>query len=368
MDSAMKKSPMHDDDNRHDGKSSQSHESYHQNGKPLNLALQGGGAHGAFTWGVLDYLFQDDRIRIEAISGTSAGAMNAVVAADGLMRDGRKGACRALRQFWHAVSQAALASPFQRTPFDVLTGNWNLDHSPSYLFFDLLGRVASPYQMNPINLNPLRDLLVEQVNFQRVRSCNHMKLFISATSVRTGRIQIFNRTELTADMVMASACLPYLFQAVRVNGDDYWDGGYSGNPALYPFAYQGISRDVAIVQINPLCCQETPTTAREILNRVNEITFNANLLAELRAVDFVSRMIDEGSLDSKRYKKMLVHIIEAEQEFNPLNASSKLNAEWSFLTHLREVGRNTAKKWLDQQFDAIGRRSTVDLQPLLHHT
>lgn len=351
-----------------DSPSSQSTDHDNRSGKPVNLALQGGGSHGAFTWGVLDRFFQDDRIRIEAISGTSAGAMNAVVAADGLMQDGQKGASRALHDFWRAVSEAALASPFKRTPFDVLTGNWNLDHSPGYLFFDLLGRVTSPYQMNPMNLNPLRDLLTEHVNFERVRSCNRMKLFISATSVRTGRIQIFNRTELTADMIMASACLPLLFQAVRVNGDDYWDGGYAGNPALYPFAYNCTAADVAIVQINPLGCQKTPTTAREILNRVNEITFNANLLAELRAVDFVTRMIDEGHLDTKRYKKMLVHVIEAKEDFEPLNASSKLNAEWPFLRHLRDVGRKTAKKWLDENYDAIGRRSTIDLYPMLHHT
>ena len=334
--------------------------------KPINLALQGGGAHGAFTWGVLDRLLEDGRVHIDAISGTSAGAMNAVVAADGLMKDGNDGARQALLDFWRAVSRAALASPLKRTPFDVLTGNWNLDSSPAFFFLDFLGRVASPYDLNPLKLNPLRDMLAAQVDFERVRSCNRMKLFISATCVRTGRIKIFKRHELTADMVMASACLPHLFQAVRVNGDDYWDGGYSGNPALFPFAYKCTARDVVIVQINPLSCQETPDSAREILNRVNEITFNANLLNELRAIEFVGRLLDEGSLDTKRYKKMLIHLIAAEEEFRPLNASSKLNAEWDFLEHLFGVGRRAAGRWLDDHYAAIGKSATLDLYTLLH--
>jgi NTE family protein len=334
--------------------------------KKIDLALQGGGAHGAFTWGVMDRLLEDNRIEIEAISGTSAGAMNAVVAADGLMKDGTAGARRALRQFWKAVSRAALASPYQRTPYDRLTGSWNLDQSPGYLFFDLLGRLASPYDLNPLNINPLLDLLTKTIDFERVRCCSGLKLFIAATSVRTGRVRIFEREELTADVIMASACLPLLFQAVNIDGEDYWDGGYSGNPPLYPFAYRCSAGDVVLVQINPLGCRETPTKAREILNRVNEITFNTNLLSELRAIEFVARMLDEGSLDPQRYKKMRIHIIAAENGFKDLNASSKLNAEWDFLVHLHEVGRQLADEWLMKNFDAIGQQSTVDLHTLVH--
>ncbi len=334
--------------------------------KRVNLALQGGGAHGAFTWGVLDRLFAEERLAIEAISGTSAGAMNAVVSADGMMKGGAAGAREALRNFWRSVSNIALASPLKRSWVDVLTGNWNLDHSAAYLFFDFMSRVASPYDVNPVNINPLRDFLVDTINFERVRCCTQMQLFVAATSVQTGRVRIFDRSELTADVVMASACLPLLFQAVSIEGQDYWDGGYSGNPPLYPLAYRCTAGDVIIVQINPLGCQETPTAAREILNRINEITFNSNLLNELRAIEFVGRLLDEGSLDPKRYKKMRIHTISAENGMGDLNASSKLNAEWDFLIHLFEIGRRVADKWLIENFDRIGHRSTLDLRSVIH--
>jgi NTE family protein len=334
--------------------------------KPVNLALQGGGAHGAFTWGVLDELLDDGRLEIEAISGTSAGAMNAVVVADGMMKGGYGGARAALKKFWKSVSIAALPSPYKRTLFDIITGNWNLDRSPGFLFFDLMSRITSPYDVNPLNINPLRDFLVENINFERVRCCNRMKLFIGATSVQTGRVRIFDRTELTPDMVMASACLPFIFQAVSIDGQEYWDGGYSGNPPLHPLAYRCSTQDVIIVQINPLGCQKTPTTATEILNRVNEITFNSNLLNELRAIEFVGRMLDEGSLDPNRYKKLRIHAIQAERGFENLNASSKLNAEWTFFCHLHDVGRKIAHEWLDENFGAIGRKATLDVYDLLH--
>jgi NTE family protein len=334
--------------------------------KKVNLALQGGGAHGAFTWGALDRLFDDHRLEIEAISGTSAGAMNAVVAADGMMKGGTGGVKTALRAFWKAVSAAALASPYKRTPYDLLTGNWNLDNSPGYLFFDLLSRMASPHDLNPLNINPLRRFLTEQINFERVRCCTDIKLFVAATSVQTGRVRIFESAELTPDVILASACLPLMFQAVSIEGQDYWDGGYSGNPPLHPFANRCMAQDVIIVQINPLGCQQTPTSAREIHNRINEITFNANLLSELRAIDFVARMLDEGSLDPKRYKKMLIHAIAAENGFEDLNASSKLNAEWGFLLHLFEVGRKVADQWLADNFEALGRRSTLELYAMTH--
>ena len=334
--------------------------------KPVNLALQGGGAHGAFTWGVLDRLFDDRRLEIEAISGTSAGAMNAVVAADGIMKGGPLGAQAALKKFWKAVSIAALAGPYKRTMPDIISGNWNLDHSPGYLFADVLSRLVSPYDLNPLNLNPLRDFLIDQINFERVRCCTQVKLFIAATSVQTGKVRIFERSQISADVVMASACLPLMFQAVTIEGEDYWDGGYSGNPPLHPFAYRCTAPDVILVQINPLGCRKTPRLAREILNRINEITFNANLLSELRAIEFVGRLLDEGGLDPKRYKKMLIHAIEAENGFENLNASSKLNAEWDFLVHLHDIGRNVADAWLEANFDAIGKHATLDLKTLIH--
>jgi NTE family protein len=329
--------------------------------KYINLALQGGGAHGAFTWGVLDRILESDRIEIAAISGTSAGAMNAVVLADGIMAGGKEGAREALAKFWRAVHDAAMMSPFQRTPVDRMTNNWNLDYSPGYLFSDIYSRLMSPYQSNPLNWNPLRDLLAKQVDFDRVRSCNKLKLFISATSVRNGHVKRFDRTRLTVDKVMASACLPYIFQAVEVDGEDYWDGGYAGNPILYPFAYHSDAQDIVIVQINPLSCQKTPKTARDILNRVNEITFNASLLHELRAIDFVARLLDEGSLDPTRYRKMFIHLIADEKGFQPLNASSKLNTEWGFLKHLHVLGYAAASSFLKQHYDSIGDHSSMDV-------
>ncbi len=332
--------------------------------KIINLALQGGGSHGAFTWGVLDRLLEDPRIYIEAISGTSAGAMNAVVLADGITQGGRDGARQALQDFWTAVAQSAVTSPIQRSAWDVLHGQWSLDSSPSYLFFDLLSRVASPYELNPLNLNPLHNLVSQQVDFERVQHCNKIKLFISATQVRTGRVKVFENEQLSADTVMASACIPTVFQAVEIDGEAYWDGAFMGNPVLFPFTYKCKSRDIVIVQINPLERDKIPTNARDILERMNEITFNASLMKEFRAIDFVRRLIDEGSLDESRYKRLLVHIIHAESQLASLGASSKLNAELEFLKHLKNIGRNTADEWLASNFDQLGKQSTVDLQPL----
>jgi len=333
--------------------------------KKINLALQGGGAHGAFTWGVLDQILACRDLHISAISGTSAGAMNAVVLADGIMSGGPQGARQALRRFWRAVSQTASFNIIQRTPTDVLTGNWSVKHSPGYLFTDLWSRLASPYLMNPLNANPLLELLKRQVDFKRVRSCNRLKLFISATRVQNGQGKVFDRKQLTAEKVMASACLPNLFQAINIDGIDYWDGGFSGNPVLYPFAYRSDTRGVVIVQINPLRCRKTPTEARDILNRVNEITFNASLRNELRAIEFVSRLLDKGQLDAKRYKKMLIHIIADQDDLAGFDASTKMNPEWSFLQHLFKLGQKAAQRWIDTCLHQLGKTPTVDIPALL---
>ncbi len=331
--------------------------------KRINLALQGGGAHGAFTWGVLDRFLEDGRVEFEAISGTSAGAINAVVLADGLMRGGAPAARERLRLFWTAVSEAAEFSPVQHGPFNPF-GAWSLDLSLGYMFFDAFTRVLSPYEFNPLNLNPLKSIIERLVDFDLVRSCQHMKLFISATNVETGRVRVFAGSKLTADMVLASACLPTLFQAVEIEGHAYWDGGYMGNPVLFPFFYASQSGDILIVQINPIERQGVPRTAQEILNRVNEISFNSSLLAELRSVDFVRRMLAEGRLDSGKYRAMNIHIIGQQDADAELGVSSKLNAERSFLEHLFEIGRKAAGAWLDENYASIGHRSTVDIGPL----
>lgn len=334
------------------------------NMKSINLALQGGGAHGAFTWGVLDRILEDGRLWIEAISGTSAGAMNAVVVADGLMRDGCSGARIALHEFWSAVSRASRMSPIQRAPLDMFMGNWSMDCSPGYIFLDFLSRLASPYELNPWRLNPLQDILEKVVDFEKVRCCDQTKVFVSATNVETGRVKVFDPRSLTSDMVMASACLPYMFQAVEIDGVPYWDGGFMGNPVLFPFYDATDCRDIVIVQINPIERKGAPRTARDILNRMNEITFNGSLLKELRSVDFVRRLIEQGKLDPRHYRQLKIHIVEAQAQLAPLGASTKLNAEWAFLRHLFEIGRRAADDWLERHFDNIGQRSTVDLRAM----
>lgn len=333
--------------------------------KSINLALQGGGSHGAFTWGVLDRFFEDPRLTVAAISGTSAGAMNAVVATQGLHESGPEGARAALETFWRAVSASAMASPIRRSPLDVLTGTWNLDMSPAYLALDILSRVASPYELNPFEINPLRELLERQVDFEKVRACSEVGLFVAATRVTTGRVKVFAREKVTADVVMASACLPFLYQAVEIDGEPFWDGGYMGNPPLFPFFRSSPSDDIVIVQINPVVREGTPKTAREILNRLNEITFNSSLQHELRAIHFVRRLIDAGDLDPARYRRMNVHIVAARKKIRPLGASSKLNAEWPFLRYLFDTGREAAELWLAEHFDSLGTRSTVALESVI---
>lgn len=332
--------------------------------KGVNIALQGGGAHGAFTWGVLDRIFEDDRIWVEAISGTSAGAMNAVVAAQGMCKDGAIGARKELHRFWKAVSDSASASPFQRTEMDRWQDNWSLKHSPMFIWFDLISRMASPYQLNPFDYNPLRNLAESFLDFDKVRGFGDMQVFISATNVETGHVRVFEAHELDLDVVMASACLPSMFHSVMIEGQPYWDGGFMGNPPLHPFLERSPSDDILIVQINPVFRKGVPRTAIDIQNRLNEITFNSSLLHELRAIDFVTRLLDEGKLDEADYRRMHIHVIQSRGRMLELDATSKLNAEWRFLQHLFEIGRDTAGNWLETHFDDLSERSSVDVRAM----
>nr|WP_245404856.1 patatin-like phospholipase family protein [Ancylobacter gelatini] len=334
--------------------------------KPLNLALQGGGAHGAFTWGVLDRLLEDGRIVIEGISGTSAGAMNAAVLASGLARDGNEGGREALTNYWRAVSKDGRTSPLQRTLLDRLLGNWSLNMNPSYIAFDVMSRFLSPYDFNPLNINPLMDLIEEHVDFDAVQSCSHVHVFVSATNVHTGKARVFSKKELTPAAIMASACLPFMFQAVEIDDVPYWDGGYMGNPAMFPFYDAVKTDDILLVQINPIIRRETPKTARDINNRMNEITFNASLLAQLRAADFVTRLLNQGKLAEKGngidgYRNLRMHRIDGAEKLVALDASTKMNAEWEFLQFLRDIGRESAETFLEKHFDDIGVRSTLDV-------
>jgi len=330
--------------------------------KTINLALQGGGAHGAFTWGVLDRLLEDQRIELEAVSATSAGAMNAVVLAYGLTEGGREGARKALAGFWRRVSHAAATSPLQPSWLDRMTGNHSLEYSPAFVMFDLMSRLLSPYQLNPLNHNPLYDVLVKSVDFDRLRSsvCK-LKLYLSATNVRTGKIKVFENDIICPQRVLASGCLPFLFQAVEIDGEHYWDGGYMGNPAIFPLIYNSESRDVLIIHINPRERREVPTTAMEIMNRINEISFNSSLMREMRAIGFVTKLIDEKPGELTKLKRMLVHSIAADEIMSELGVASKLNGDWGFLTYLRDQGRDHAESWLATNFDRLGNESTVDI-------
>ncbi len=333
--------------------------------KTVNLALQGGGAHGAFTWGVLDRLLEEQRLEIDSISGTSAGAMNAVVLASGFHKDGREGAKNALESFWRAVSRDGRLSPMQRGMVDRWLGNWSLDQNPFFLAMDVASRFVSPYDFNPFNINPLRDVLEREVDFEALRKSNDLKIYLSATNVHTGKVRVFQGKEITADVVMASACLPFLFKAVEIDGTPYWDGGYVGNPPLFPFFRNGEGGDVLLVQTNPVERAETPQSARDILNRINEITFNASLASEFRAIGYVNRMLGSKLLrrfTGKTSPEVRLHRIEAGEGLLELNSSSKFNVDWSFFQHLRDIGRAATEAFLKKNYRAIGRRSTLDLR------
>ncbi len=332
--------------------------------KRVNLALQGGGAHGAFTWGVLDAFLADGRLDIAAISGASAGAMNAVVLSDGLREGGVEGARRQLEQFWRGVSLDGKMSRQQRDLFDTFLGF--LD--PLKIGQSIAENAAtyiSPYQSNPLDINPLRDVVERLIDFPALRASDHLELFISATCVRTGKIRIFRRPELTIDMLMASACLPTVFKAVQVGDEYYWDGGYMGNPALFPFFTETDVEDVILVQINPIERKDIPHTSREILNRLNEITFNAALLQEFRAIDFVARLIDAGRLDGTHYKKMRMHLVEGGAALDDYAADTKTDAGFNFFKTLFAIGSKAGEKFLAENFDSIGARGTLELQELL---
>ncbi len=336
----------------------------HQNAKPINLALQGGGAHGAFTWGVLDRLLEDDRIYIEAFTGTSAGAMNAAVAAYGLIEGGRMRARELLHEFWQKVSTVASMSPLQPSPIEKLWGQNDMSYSPSFMAMDFFTRMFSPYQYNIFDLNPLRDIVNELVDFEKIRANKEVCLFINATNVRTGKVKVFRTREMTLDKVMASACLPFMFKAVEIDGESYWDGGYTGNPALFPLFYEATSSDIVVVQINPLHIQNVPTQASEILDRVNEISFNASLIQEMRAISFVKKLLAGQRVPDNRYKDVHIHLIEAEAVMHEAGATSKFNADWDFLRYLHSVGYQAASDWLEANFDAIGEDSTIDVEAL----
>jgi NTE family protein len=329
----------------------------------VDLALQGGGAHGGFTWGVLDRLLEEEWLEVEGISGTSAGAMNAAVMASGYALGGREGARRALADFWRRVSRAATFSPFQRGPIDMMLGRWTLDNSPAFLAMDLMARMVSPYDLPQFGGNPLADVLAESVDFAALRD-GPIRVFVTATNVRTGRARVFRNADLRIEALLASACLPQLFQAVEIDGEAYWDGGFAGNPTLVPLVTELTSSDTILVPINPIERPGTPRAARDILDRVNEISFNAVALKELKMMALLRKVADPGNSEGAAWARMRLHMVR-NSVMAELGYSSKLNAEWAFLEFLREEGRKAADAFLAKDGAAIGKRSSVDLDALL---
>ena len=339
--------------------------------KWINLALQGGGAHGAFTWGALDRLLEEERLEIDGISGTSAGAMNAAVLKSGWMHGGREEARRRLDRFWGALRDR---SRLQSSPFAQIAALFWRDApwlstatmlSPMHLAQQAITRAFSPYDWNPLNLNPLRQLLLEVTDFDAVcRDCPP-HLFVCATNVRTGKLRVFRGREISADAILASAALPQLFQAVRIGDDDFWDGGFMGNPPLYPLFYHTQTPDVVIVHVNPIERPDVPRTAADIENRVNEISFNSSLMRELRAVALVKRLIAEGRLARGEMRDVLIHSIRDDETMGRLDAGSKLSPEPQLFEQLKADGRRVADSFLRDNWDRLGREGTVDLHVLM---
>ncbi len=330
--------------------------------RSLDLALQGGGSHGAFTWGVLDRLLQDEQIAFNGISGTSAGALNAAVMATGYQRGQREGAREALAEFWRDVSRSgSIFCPASASNTRALHDSLQLGKLPGYQWVSSFFRSFSPYEFNPLNLNPLRDVLRRHVDEAALRR-NGLKLFVTATSVNSGQARVFTGRELSIDALLASACLPLLFQAVEIDGEPYWDGGYTGNPAIYPLIYNTEALDILLVRINPLVREGTPKRSEEIMDRLSEITFNASLMGEMRAIAFVSRLVREGKLDPGKYKALRLHMVADDDGLAPLGANSKFNTDRAFLEQLFEMGQQAADQWLAEHRGDIGVRTTIDVE------
>jgi NTE family protein len=335
--------------------------------KKINLALQGGGSHGAFTWGVLDRLLDDERIVIDGISATSAGAMNGAALCSGYAIGGRAGAKRTLASLWQGI--ASITAPQWQQPtslhkeFGRLWREYMKAMAPFFSAFQRMSYLVSPYEFNPLNINPLKQVLEEVIDFRVLASRQSpIKLYISATNVRTGKIKVFEKSELSANAVLASSCLPMVFQAVESGGAHYWDGGFMGNPALFPLIYGCDSHDIVVVHINPLERPDVPQSAFEILNRVNEISFNSSLMREMRAIAFITKLIDDGTIVGDKVKRMYMHSIAADEVLARLGMVTMMNTDWDFLQELRDVGRAHAEDWLAATWDRLGKESTVGIE------
>lgn len=333
----------------------------------INLALQGGGSHGAFTWGVLDCLLEDGRMGFEGISGASSGAMNAAVLASGLAQGGNEGAREALRRFWDQLAgefSDVFSSPFYAS----LLNLFDQSENPAVNNYLTLTDSFSPYQLNPMDMNPLRDLVAQSVDFESLKKNCPVKLFIAATNVKTGKLRIFENPELSTDALMASACLPSLHHAVEIDGESYWDGGYSGNPPVFPLIFSCQAQDIAIVMLHPLEIEETPTSAEDIRNRAAELSFNSAFLREMRAIAMSKQMIEKnllrtGKLEGRMHE-IYIHLIQNQRLSSQYGSKSRYNTLPSFINLFYREGYSTAQDWLENNYDKLGKHSTVDLEKL----
>ncbi len=330
--------------------------------KKVSIALQGGGSHGAFSWGALDRLLEDGRFEIQGLTGTSAGGMNAVAVTQGLMKGGNQQAREELRAFWSRISDVGKNSSLnQRGPIDKKLGKFTMYNSPGYIMFDYLSRMFSPYELNPLQADPLKDVLVKSFDFEALREYKGCKVFLCATHVYTGKLRVFSIEELKIECLLATACLPTIHNAVMVDGDYYWDGGFIGNPVFFPLIYNCETPDIILIKLNPTVRNKLPTTSREIADRLNEISNNASVVREMRAISFITDLIDKGMLDKEKIKRVNMHLIEDEDAFQDLGWSSKLNTEWEFLTHLFEKGRASADAWIKENYDNVGKKTTAPM-------
>lgn len=338
--------------------------------KKINVALQGGGAHGAFTWGALERLLEDERIEIAAISGTSAGALNGAAVKSGLAQQGPHQAIENLRQLWEDVGANDSAElPRWFLPFGVESIARAMELSPAYQMGDALSRTVSPYWTGPFYENPLRRI-VERFNYEKVTCTTGPDFFVSATRVRDGKLRVFDCAEVTPEVIMASACLPTLFRAIEIfdaktgREEAFWDGGYTGNPALFPLFQKHLPDDIVVININPLERDDVPTSPQAIQNRLNEISFNASLMKELRAINFVQRLLDDGTLEWGRMARVHVHMIADDNLMTDLSVATKLVPNPVVLKALFDAGYAAAHQFLDAHFDDLNTASSVNLEQM----
>ncbi|MDR1267030.1 MAG: patatin-like phospholipase family protein [Holosporales bacterium] len=332
--------------------------------KAISIAMQGGGAHGAFTWGVLDRLFEDGRFIIEGVTGASAGAMNAAGTVQGLLEGGNEGARRVLRSYWDALIESGKTSALKPGPIDQYLNKFTMQNTPMFIMFDLMLKFLSPYQFNPTGSNPLKDLILKVFDFEKIKNNKEYKIFMSATHVYTGKIKVFNTEEFCPEALLATACLPTMYSAVMVNGEYYWDGGFVGNPVIYPLIYECETPDIMVIKLNPTHRNRLPLTSGEIGDRLNEITNNTSILREMRSMHFITKLIDDGLVDPTKIKKLHVHLIQDEAAFQDLGWSSKLNTDKKFIDYLFEAGYKAGDKWIKENFDKVGVETTAPMEDL----